>query len=38
MNNILGSNLIQYQHTLMFNRVYGVDIQSPTVFRENGQL
>ena len=37
-NNIFSSNHIQYQNTLMFNKVYGVDVQSPTVFRENWKL
>ena len=27
MNNIFSSNHIQYQNTLMFNKVYGVDVQ-----------
>ena len=29
-NNIFSSNHIQYQNTLMFNKVYGVDVRSPT--------
>ena len=38
MKTILSSNHTQYQSTLMFNKVYGIDVQSLTVFRENGKL
>ena len=38
VNNIFSSNHIQYQNNIMFNKVYGVNVQSPIVFRENGKL
>ena len=38
MNNIFSSNHIQYLNTLMFNKVYVVDVQFPTAFQENGKL
>ena len=34
MNNIFSSNHIQYQKTLMFNKVYGVDVRSLTVLEK----
>ena len=34
LNNIFSSNLIQYQNTFMFKKVYGVDLPYLTVFRK----